>query len=338
MDKAVGRASTLIRHWRDPCAIQMLKQGRGISTVVAVVVVIIIIAAAAGAIYFVAVPGSKTSSSSTTPITASSSSSHSTSSQSSSSAAASTTKQSSSSTLSSVQSSTPSSTQSSQSTSSTRSLSTFTFSSCSYTTAVSNTNKSLVSLYRNFSQMAVEYNLSSSNIIMTSSYTAVSVNATTFKVVVHTNITMGSLKMPEDGTFWVRTDGTVIAAQASVMGFAENSTQSIALYQGMMTPFATELTYGAQAGFYTSSNYFKQTGTGTASFGLTTMSVTNYAANSLPETISECGTSMTLNAYSLQLGAVPSSNLQILTMMHFGGTVEGTEMDMTMSLISLTKA
>jgi hypothetical protein len=147
------------------------------------------------------------------------------------------------------------------------------------------------------------------------------------------------MAMGENGTFWVRTDGSVISGQASLMGFTENSSQSIKLYSGMMTPFVTELTYGAQVGFYTSSQYFKSTGSGgTQSFGPTTMSLTNYGANSLPETVSECGTSMTLNAFSLQLGAVPSSNLQVLTMMHFDGTVQGEEFDMAMNLISLTKA
>lgn len=340
MDEAVGRASTLIRHWREPRAIQMFKQGRGISTVVAVVVAIIIIAAAAGAIYY----------SSTTSNSTSSTSSHSTSSQSLSSAASSTTKQSSSSTASPVQSSTTqqsgtfasSSTQSSQSTSSTQSSYTFTSNSCSYT-STSTTTQNFAPLFRNFTKMEVSESgtIGGMKIGYNSSYTVEpQSNATIFVVYVNTNASAMGMQIPESGTFWVRTDGTVVTAQVEMMGLTVNSTEAIQDYSSMMAAFATEMTGGADVGFSASaSNYFHQTGTPTtASFGPTTMSVTSYAANSLPETISECGSSVTINAISIQIGAVPSSNLRILTYENFEGTIQSEAMDITVSLISLTKA
>jgi hypothetical protein len=107
----------------------------------------------------------------------------------------------------------------------------------------------------------------------------------------------------------------------------------------MMAPFAREVTGGAEIGFSTSSTkHFQQINTTTAHFGPATMSVTNYKANNTPETISECGFSVTITAASLQIGAVPSTNVKILTSEHFEATISGTATDTTLKLISLTQA
>ena len=118
-----------------------------------------------------------------------------------------------------------------------------------------------------------------------------------------------------------------------------NNSASIQNFPTMMEVFASELREGSDVGFSTTaSSYFHSTGTSTGSFGPTTMSVTSYTANSLPETISECGGSVTVNALSIDIGAVPSSNLKILTYENFSGTIQDETTDITISLISLTQA
>lgn len=80
-----------------------------------------------------------------------------------------------------------------------------------------------------------------------------------------------------------------------------------------------------------------------ATFGPTTLGVTTYAANSLPVTVSACGSPpFTLIAFSLQVAASPGMPMLVTQLVFSGvgqlsnGTVR--PQDITINLISITKA
>jgi hypothetical protein len=173
----------------------------------------------------------------------------------------------------------------------------------------------------------------------TASYTVIYKTATTYKV----NITYSATTPPaptEKFTAWVGTDGTVIAVMYS--GLNMTGSMATSFFSGTVAPFMMEESFTSQQNVYTFSQYFHVTSQGTATFGPTTMTVTNYAANSLPLTFSECGTTATLTEYSLQLGSVPSSSVQLLTLMHLNGTFQtssgSSSVNFTVRLLSLTLA
>lgn len=167
----------------------------------------------------------------------------------------------------------------------------------------------------------------------TSSYSVVYRSATTYKV----NVTSSAI-----GTFtaWARTDGTVVAVW--FMGQNMTGPQAADIFMGGMAPFASEMTFANQLDIYTSSLYFHVTTQGTANFGPTTMTVTSYAANSLPLSFSACGTTFSLTEFSLQVGNVPSSSLQLVTFVHANGTLQTSSgsqsVNVTVRLISVTLA
>lgn len=168
---------------------------------------------------------------------------------------------------------------------------------------------------------------------ITSSYSVIYKSATTYKV----NVTW---TMGPPFIAWVRTDGTLVAVY--FMGQNMTGSQAASIFSGAMGPFAYQISFVNQLNIYTSTLYFHATSQGTATFGPTTMSVTNYAANSLPETFSACGTTFSLTEFSLQVGNVPSGSLQLVTYVHENGTLQSSSgsqsVEVTMRLISVTLA
>jgi len=108
-------------------------------------------------------------------------------------------------------------------------------------------------------------------------------------------------------------------------------------FDSMMSLFGLEETYGGELGLYTSSAYFHSTGTAPMTFGTTTFPVTTYVANSLPTTVSACGITNTITAYTLKVGAPPGTSLQFITYLNLAISSPQSE-NITFQLVSMTVA
>lgn len=218
-------------------------------------------------------------------------------------------------------------TQTSQATTATTTMS------CPSTTSSGPIN--LTPIFARFRQMSVSFASSSGgqNINLTSSFIVIYRSSTTYKINV-TSPMIGSF------TAWVNQDGTV----AAVYSNGQNMTGSQAnnIFAPAMGPFAFGIAFREEMSIYTSSPYVHLASQGTATFGPTTMSVANYAPNSLPLTFTECGISVSLSEFSLQVGSLPAASLQMETFVHEKGTVQdssGTQsVDVTFKLISVALA
>ena len=90
---------------------------------------------------------------------------------------------------------------------------------------------------------------------------------------------------------------------------------------GSVRWFTLQIQADSEIGFYTAQGYFHSTGTSTVSLGPTQVSVTTYSANTLPETITNCGgTTTTLTAYSFSVGTPQGSTTPLVTNEHFAGS------------------
>jgi hypothetical protein len=110
-------------------------------------------------------------------------------------------------------------------------------------------------------------------------------------------------------------------------------------FNAVMTIFGLEFTYANTLSIYQSlSSYFHTTGQSQMTFGQVSFQVTTLVANSLPETFSECGSTTTLNAFTLQYGSPPGSSLTFITYLNFAGTSSGTTgtHGITLQLVSMT--
>ncbi len=109
-----------------------------------------------------------------------------------------------------------------------------------------------------------------------------------------------------------------------------------------MIPFAIQQTYASSYATFADPNQFHSTGTSAMSFGPTIFPVTTYEANTIPETLATCGTSYTINAFTLQVGTPPGASGPFITLLHLAGTVnnngQNTQEDFTFKLVSITVA
>jgi len=139
----------------------------------------------------------------------------------------------------------------------------------------------------------------------TSSYTTVYASATTFKV------SIVSSDYPSAFTMWLLKNGTIAGinyAGSNYTGAAANQ-----YYQGsrLFKAWGTMLVFGQQltTDYIQDAAYFHSTGTSPVTIGTNTFTLTNYAANSLPETVSVCsGASTTLTTASMSIGMPNGSN------------------------------
>jgi hypothetical protein len=187
--------------------------------------------------------------------------------------------------------------------------------------------------------MQLRYNLTSgtSQSNLSESYTRVYASATTYKVTV-TSIANGQATPPE--TAWILKDGTVLAINVAGQNLTGQIAQSMIV--GLFAGFSAEVQAGSQLSTYTASQYFHTTGTSSVTIGSNTFAVTNYAANTLPQDITSCGTgSIThLTAYKLSVGTPTGTSYKVVTYMQLAGssTVNGqpTSFNYVIQIVALT--
>jgi hypothetical protein len=187
--------------------------------------------------------------------------------------------------------------------------------------------------------MELKYNLTSgttqSN--LTESYTRLYASATTYKVTVTT--TSNGQSTPAE-TAWILKDGTVLAINVA----GQNLTGTIAqtMIVGVFAGFSAEVQAGNQLSTYTANQFFQSTGTSSVTIGSSTFTVTNYKANTLPETITDCltGSTTNLTAYKLSVGTPTGTSYKVVTYMQLAGssTVNGqpTSFNYVIQIVSLT--
>jgi hypothetical protein len=186
--------------------------------------------------------------------------------------------------------------------------------------------------------MKLEYNLTSgtTQTSLTESYTEAYASATTFKV----NMVNVEAGQNQTTTAWISRDGTVLAIDEA----GTNVTGAIAqeLVVGLFAGFSAEVEAGSQLSTYTATQFFHTTGTSSVTIGSNTFTVTNWAANTLPQTITSCppGTSTNLTAYKLSVGTPKGSSYDIVTYMQIAGTStsngQSANIDYVIQVVSLT--
>lgn len=139
------------------------------------------------------------------------------------------------------------------------------------------------------------------------------------------NNTFGSGTTTERITVWILKNGTAVAVNLAGQNFTGSTANSF--ITGAFAGFYEEIDIGQQSSFYSgASQYFHSTGTSSVTIGSNKVTVTNYALNSLPETVNSCGTTSNYTAFTLSIGTPSGTNFPIATNLHFAGTstVNGT--------------
>jgi hypothetical protein len=173
---------------------------------------------------------------------------------------------------------------------------------------------------------------------LTSEYKVVASTASTFKV----NISESNGGQTAEYTAYAWRNGTV----AAIYFASQNTTgSSVSLYYFLaMAGFSVEQTFAEPATLdtFTNSNLVQVTGTSQIHITGVLVSVTNYAAGSLPLTLQSCGESSYLTRFSLQTGTVSGVPFTLLTAFALTGQVttsSGTQnVDFSLQVTSLTRA
>ena len=295
-----------------------------ISRVVVVLVLVILIVVAGAAYYFISSP----SPSGTTTTSSSSSSSSTTSSTASSSVSPtfSSTSMSSTST-SSVTSTTPSSTSqtstSAPTTSTTgltsqTSTSSTTESTTCYTEATSNSSVglSLVGFFSAYSTMSFTFQGTKNGLQkdLNLSYAVVYYSSNTYKVNINYTINDKS-KM---GTLWILNNGTILAGELNGKNYTGSTASTFVL--NAFVDLENIYLLALQASTITA--YFHSVGTSTTTIGTNSFTVTDYYANTTPETIQGCSdSSAIIDSYNVYLGTPNGSTLELVTSASFNVTL-----------------
>jgi hypothetical protein len=189
---------------------------------------------------------------------------------------------------------------------------------------VSTTTENVIPLLSAYKAMSIETNGTSSTSGSTStspvsysyteSYNTIYASSTTYKVAI-TSIE-GGQNITE--TVWLLRNGTALAINIEGQNLTGSFVQEELV--GVFAGFTLQVQADSYIGLYTSSNYFHSTGTSTVSIGPTQVSVTTYSANTLPETVSGCGTTSTLTAYAFSVGTPKGAALPLVTYEHFAGS------------------
>jgi len=170
---------------------------------------------------------------------------------------------------------------------------------------------------------------------VTESYTTVYASPTTFKITLTSAVSgQGSTT----STVYILRNGTAIAVDVQGQNITGLYSSDILLSE--FAGFSAEIGYGNQLGIFTGASYFHSTGTSSVTIGPTTFTVTNWAANNIPETLSSCTTNQeTLSAYSLSEGIPKGSTYPLVTSMNLAGTDStGSTFDYVITLTSITVA
>jgi hypothetical protein len=169
----------------------------------------------------------------------------------------------------------------------------------------------------------------------TATYTTIYASATTYKV----NMTYTVNGSPAlASTIWILKNGTSIAVDYG--GYNVTGTEASGMEVGFFAGFSAEAEAASQLSTYTASGYFHSTGTSTVTIGASTFPVTTYAANSLPETINSCGSTLVLSTYSLSVGTPSGSTAPLVTSIVLGGTEtsngQTTSVNYQIKLVAIT--
>ncbi len=149
----------------------------------------------------------------------------------------------------------------------------------------------------------------------TASYTLVYVSQTTFKV----NIIDKLPSQTYSTTVWLLKDGTVVGLNLAGHNFTGASAGTH--FQTYFVSWETDIDFGMLIDSPTSLSYFHSTGSSTATVGPSQFTVTNYAANSLPETIMECnGGSVNLTTGNFSLGTPSGSGYPLIAYIDVAGS------------------
>jgi hypothetical protein len=149
----------------------------------------------------------------------------------------------------------------------------------------------------------------------TASFLVIYRSTTTIKV----NSSFTAAGNSEQTTLWILKNGTVLAV--NIAGQNLTGTESSSILEGSFAGFYEEIDIGQQQSLYsTDSQYFHSTGTTSVTIGLNTLKVTNYALNSLPETVNSCGTVNNYTAFTLSIGTPSGTSFPIVTNLQFAGT------------------
>jgi len=176
----------------------------------------------------------------------------------------------------------------------------------------------------------------------TSSYTTVYASATTFKV------SIVSSDYPSAFTMWLLKNGTI--AGINYAGSNYTGSAAVQYYQGsrLFKAWGTELVFGQQltTDYIHDTAYFHSTGTSPVTLGANTFTLTNYAANSLPETVTVCGgNSISLTSGSMSVGMPNGANYEFPIDVDLAGSSAGaasgagtTTFTITSQITSMTVA
>jgi len=191
-----------------------------------------------------------------------------------------------------------------------------------------------------FSALKLDYNVASGTASenLTESYTTVYASPTTFKV----NVASAVNGENTTATVWIlKSNGTALAIDEAGANLTGPIGQDMVI--GLFAGFSAEVEAGAQLSTYAASQYFHSTGTASVTLGTSTFTVTEYAANTLPETVSSCSLApTTLTSFALAVGTPKGSSYELVTSMTFGesSTSGGvtTTTDVSVQVVSLTVA
>ncbi len=233
----------------------------------------------------------------------------------------------SSSTSSSVSSSSSTSSSSLQSTSTSSSTTSSLAQSTSCTsTSISSTQPAsviipLLNAYSNVTQ-TFQGTLNGTIYNFTASYALINVNSTTYQV----NVVDITPTQTYSTTVWLLKDGTVVALDLAGHNFTGASASTH--FQTYFSPWENDVNFGQQIVTYSSSSYFRYTGSSTVTLGPSTFNVKSYVPNTLPETVPGCsGASITLTAGgNFSVGTPSGSSYPLVTNLYAvgSGTIIGS--------------
>jgi hypothetical protein len=197
-----------------------------------------------------------------------------------------------------------------------------------------------VPLLSAFSALELQFNGTSGGTpsSITESYSVVYASATTFKV----NLNFQGDGQNMNSTAWIlRSNGSAIAIDEAGYNLTSSITGSLVV--GLFAGFSAEIQAASQLSTYTSNQYFKSTGTSSVTLGTNTFTVTNYVANTLPQTITPCnGSPTTLTNFALSVGTPSGSSTKLVTYLAIAGsdTINGvaTPYNTVIKVVSLTVA
>ncbi|HUI01127.1 MAG TPA: hypothetical protein VLX56_05815 [Nitrososphaerales archaeon] len=187
--------------------------------------------------------------------------------------------------------------------------------------------------------MKLNYNLTSGSSVenLTEAYTRIYASSTTYKVSIASVVSGHNTT----ATAWIQKDGTVLAIDEAGVNITGSTAQTMIV--GLFAGFSAEVQAGNELSTYTAASFFHTTGTSSVTIGSTSFKVTNWAANTLPETITSCppGTTTDLSTYKLSVGAPPGTTYQLVTLIEIAGssTTGGgapTEFNYSIQLVSFT--